>query len=47
MSTVYVLRAKGTNLVKIGFTAGEVEDRRRALQWLARAAAEIRKKARG
>lgn len=32
MSTVYVLRAKGTNLVKIGFTAGDVEERRRALQ---------------
>jgi hypothetical protein len=32
MSTVYVLRAKGTNLVKIGFTGGDVEERRRALQ---------------
>ena len=32
MSTVYVLRAKGTNLVKIGFTTGDVEERRRALQ---------------
>lgn len=32
MSTVYVLRAKGTNMVKIGFTAGDVEERRRALQ---------------
>lgn len=32
MSTVYVLRAKGTNLCKIGFTAGDVEERRRALQ---------------
>lgn len=26
------VRAKGTNLVKIGFTAGNVEERRRALQ---------------
>lgn len=32
MTTVYVMRAKGTNLVKIGFTAGDVEERRRALQ---------------
>lgn len=32
MTTVYVMRAKGTNLCKIGFTSGDVEERRRALQ---------------